>query len=170
MPIRTDSGHMQADDLESDLRQAAAQRRLAIQRERILIVNAALTGHSQTLIARLIGVSQPHVSRTLASVKAAHDGNLRPLTLSPLDIIDRRDAGEIDSAFMMEELQKISYTDGHAPMVGGMPTDAYVRGSWDDIELAFQQDKLTFDEYSALFEAHRHRRKPVASERDDAPF
>ncbi|MDL9935368.1 winged helix-turn-helix domain-containing protein [Gordonia sp. ABSL1-1] len=124
-----------------------------------MIVDAALAGLPRTLIARLIGVSEPDVSRTLASDKAAHDGNLHPLSLTPLDVIDQRDAGEIDSTLMMERLRKISYTNGHVPMVAGMPTDAYVRGSWDDIEFAFQQDKLTFDEYSALFEAHRQQLK-----------
>lgn len=159
VPSWTDSRHLSGDALDRALREAAARRRLAIHRERIVIVDAALAGLSRTRIARLIGVSEPDVSRTLASVKAAHDGHLHPQSLAPLDVIDQRDAGEIDSTLMMERLRTISYTDGHVPMVAGIPTDVYVRGSWDDIEFAFQQDKLTFDEYSALFEAHRQQVK-----------
>lgn len=161
---RTEPG----DKLDAELRQAAARRRLALRRERILIVDAALAGRSQTRIAHLSGVSQAHVSRILAKVKRDNGGKLRHLQLSALDVIDAREAGEIDSSLMMEQLSNTAYTDGIVAHVNGIPTDAYVRGSWDDIEQAFQEDRLTFDEYSALFTAHRSRAKPQpAHDRDE---
>ena len=150
--------------VDGELRRAAARRRLAIRRERILIVEAALAGRSQTLIARLAGVSQPHVSRILASVKRDNDGELRQLRLSAPDVIDQRDAGEIDNARMLEQLRDIVHTDGHVAHIGGVAVDAYIRGTWDDIEHAFYEDKLTFDEYSALFAAHRARVKAAPTD------
>lgn len=73
----------------------------------------------------------------------------------PLVLIDLRDAGKIDTKTMMQQLLDLDYTDGYVPEVNGVATDAYERGSWDDIEYAFQQNRLTFEEYSQLFEAHR---------------
>ncbi len=140
---------------DAELRKVGAQRRVAAYREQKTIVEATLAGRPQTTIARLIGVSQPHVSRTIAAIKRQNDGELQVSPESALFIIDRRDAGEIDTPTMMQALLALNYTDGQVPEVNGLPTDAYERGSWDDIEYAFQQNKLTFDEYSQLFQAHR---------------
>ncbi|WP_338341759.1 helix-turn-helix domain-containing protein [Mycobacterium intracellulare] len=136
-----------------------AQRRLATYRERRVIVAATLAGKPQTAIAKLLGVSQPHVSRTIAAVKRQNNGSLRVAPESALDIIDRRDAGEIGTTDMITALGALDYTEGRVPEIGGIATDAYERGSWDDIEYAYQQDKLTFEEYSELFRAHRARQK-----------
>lgn len=148
---------------DAELRKVGAQRRLAAYRERSVIVAATLAGRPQTAIAELLGVSQPHVSRTIAAVKRDNDGVLRVAPLSVLDIVDERDAGEIDTATMMETLSAIDYTEGHVPEAHGIALDAYVRGSWDDIELAYQQDKLTYEEYEQLFRARRVRGKPGAA-------
>lgn len=145
--------------IDATLRVAGARRRLAVRREQIAIVDAALAGRPQTLIARLAGVSQPHVSRTLARVKRECGGQLRPLHLSALDVIDHHDAGEIDRVEMMRLLHAVRFTDGVVADVNGVATDAYRRGSWDDIEHAFQQEKLTYGEYSGLFAAHRERQR-----------
>jgi hypothetical protein len=148
---------------DAELRKVGAQRRLAAHRELSVIVAATLAGRPQTVIAELLGVSQPHVSRTIAAVKRENDGVLRVAPLSVLDIVDERDAGEIDTATMMETLSAIDYTEGHVPEMNGVPIDAYVRGSWDDIELAYQQNKLTYKEYERLFRARRVRGKAVAA-------
>lgn len=143
--------------VDAALRVAGARRRLAVRREQIVIVDAALAGRPQTLIARLAGVSQPHVSRTLARVRSECGGELRRLHPSALDVIDQHDAGEIDRVEMMRLLHALRFTDGLVADVNGVATDAYIRGSWDDIEHAFQQEKLTYGEYSELFSAHRAR-------------
>lgn len=96
-------------------------------------------------------------------MKRQNDGHLRVEPKSALDIIDERDAGEIDTRMMMRKLGNADYTDGHVPDVDGVATDAYVRGSWDDIEYAFQQDRLTFEQYSELFRAHRASRKTAVA-------
>lgn len=148
---------------DAELRKVGAQRRLAAHRELRVIVAATLAGRPQTAIAELLGVSQPHVSRTLAAVKRENDGLLRVAPLSALDIVDERDAGEIDTETMMEMLSATDYTEGHVPEMNGVPIDAYVRGSWDDIELAYQQDKLTYEEYEQLFRARRVRGRAGAA-------
>lgn len=147
---------------DAELRKVGAQRRLAAHRELSVIVAATLAGRPQTAIAQLLGVSQPHVSRTIAAVKRDNHGVLRVAPLSVLDIVDERDAGEIDTVTMMETLSAIDHTEGQVPEMNGVPTDAYVRGSWDDIELAYQQDKLTYEEYEQLFRARRVRGRAVA--------
>jgi hypothetical protein len=86
---------------------------------------------------------------------------LRLESKSVLDILDERDAGEIDTATMMKRLRAIDYTDGYVPYVNGILTDAYVRGSWDDVKFAYYQDKLTFDEYSELARIRRARNSPT---------
>lgn len=155
--------HKRVRVTDSALRKAGAQRRLAAEREVRLIIEAAIAGRSQTAIAKLVGVSQPHISRTIAAVKRQNDGHLRVEPKSALDIIDERDAGKIDTRMMMRKLGNADYTDGHVPDVDGVATDAYVRGSWDDIEYAFQQDRLTFEQYSELFRAHRASRKTAVA-------
>jgi hypothetical protein len=148
---------------DAELRKVGAQRRIAAFREQRVIVEATLAGRPQTAIAQLIGVSQPHVSRTIAAIKGLNNGQLQVLPESALIIIDRRDAGEIDTPTMMQALLDLDYTDGYVPDINGVPTDAYERGSWDDIEYAFQQDKLTFEEYSQLFAAHHAHQETAAT-------
>lgn len=143
---------------DAELRKVGAQRRLAAYREQSVIVAAALAGRPQTVIAKLLGVSQPHVSRTLAAVKRENGGALRIAPVSVLDIIDERDAGEIDTDAMLKMLSELDYTEGYVAGINRVPIDAYVRGSWDDIEFAYQQDKLTFEEYEQLFSAYLRRR------------
>ncbi|OBB14883.1 hypothetical protein A5761_15310 [Mycolicibacterium setense] len=79
-------------------------------------------------------------------------------------MIDERDAGEIGTAAMMQALRELNYTDGHVVRVGGVATDAYERGSWDDIEYAFQRDRLSFEEYSELFSMQRAGQKAVTGD------
>ncbi|WP_454793821.1 helix-turn-helix domain-containing protein [Mycolicibacterium lutetiense] len=152
----------QAPVTDAVLRKVGAQRRLAAYRERSVIVAAALAGRPQTAIADLLGVSQPHVSRTLAAVKRENHGALRVAPLSVLDIVDERDAGEIDTDTMLKMLGELDYTEGYVPEIAGVPTDAYVRGTWDDIEFAYQQDKLTYEEFEQLFRTRRTRENTVS--------
>ncbi|OBC08022.1 MULTISPECIES: hypothetical protein [Gordonia] len=148
----------------AELRRIGARRRLAVRQERQAIINAALGGLNQKLIADSLDVSQPHISRTLKAAKRENAGTLREIPPTALDIIDERDAGDISDEQMMQTLKELDYTDGHVPEVNGVATDAYVRGSWDDIEFAFQRDRLTFEEYSELFAARRDRQRNAASD------
>mgnify|MGYP002759374760 CR=1 FL=1 len=148
----------------AELRRIGARRRLAVRQERQAIINATLGGLNQKLIADSLDVSQPHISRTLKAAKRENAGTLREIPPTALDIIDERDAGDISDEQMMQTLKELDYTDGHVPEVNGVATDAYVRGSWDDIEFAFQRDRLTFEEYSELFAARRDRQRNAASD------
>lgn len=152
------------DPIGEELRRVGAQRRVADFRERQKIVEAAMAGVNQNVIAESLEVSQPHISRLLAAVKQQNAGALREIPRTALDIITERDAGVINDEQMMQALKELDYTDGHVPEVDGVATDAYVRGSWDDIEFAFQRDRLTFNQYSELFAVHRDRQRDAASD------
>lgn len=152
------------DPIGEELRRVGAQKRVADFRERQKIVEAAMAGVNQNVIAESLEVSQPHISRLLAAVKRQNAGALREIPRTALDIITERDAGVINDEQMMQALKELDYTDGHVPKVNGVATDAYVRGSWDDIEFAFQRDRLTFDQYSELFAARRDRQRNAASD------
>lgn len=147
---------------DAELRKVGAERRLAEYREKQTIIEAALAGRSQTAIAQLVGVSQPHVSRMITMIRIQNHGELKTLPTTPLVLIDLRDAGRIDTETMMQRLLDLDYTDGYVPEVNGVATDAYERGSWDDIEYAFQQNRLSFEEYSQLLEAHRAKQRDSA--------
>ena len=150
----------------AELQKVGARRRMAVRQERQAIIEAAMGGLNQKLIADSLGVSQPHISRTLKAAKRQNAGTLREIPPTALDIIDERDAGDISDEQMMQRLKELDYTDGHVPDVNDVATDAYVRGSWDDIEFAFQRDRLTFEEYSELFAAHRQQQRKVAADAD----
>jgi hypothetical protein len=125
-----------------EFRQVNAQERLAHKRRNRLIRQAARAGKSQVEIAKLAELSQPQVGRIL---KADDDS-----AETPMEIVDRRDAGEIDSDQMMTILRIWPYTFGGTTVVNGVDTDHYQRGSWDDIVRAYQQQRLTFAEYAEL--------------------
>jgi hypothetical protein len=129
-----------------EFRQVNAQERLAHKRRNRLIRQAARAGKSQVEIAKLAELSQPQVGRIL---KADDDS-----AETPMEILDRRDAGEIDSAEMMTILHAWPYSFGHAAVVNGVDTDHYRRGSWDDIARAYQQQRLTFAEYAELMKVN----------------
>jgi len=148
----------------AEMRRIGARRRLTARQERQAIISAAMNGWNQKLIADSLDVSQPHISRTLKAVRLENSGTLREIPATALDIIDERDAGEISGEQMMQKLKELDYIDGGVPEVNGVVTDAYVRGSWDDIEFAFQRDRLTFEEYSELLAAHRDRQRSAAAD------
>ena len=111
--------------------------------------------------------SKPRSRRSSPSITTGENTAGRAasiLAYTALDIITERDAGVINDEQMMQALKELDYTDGHVPEVNGVATDAYVRGSWDDIEFAFQRDRLTFDQYSELFAARRDRQRNAASD------
>lgn len=43
------------------------------------------------------------------------------------------------------------YTFGYVPDVNGFATDAYVRGTWDEVEDDFLFGRIDFDEYRDKF-------------------
>lgn len=86
-----------------------------------------------------------------------------------MQIIDRRDAGEIDTSEMMATLRTWPYTFGRPAVVNGVETDHYRRGSWDDIEFARQQRRLTFEEYADLMQANADKLIQAAETSDDDP-
>lgn len=104
-------------------------------------------GLTQRQISDIVGtLSQTTIQRRLRRLSA--DPSL--LRETPAELIDRRAAGLMDDATMMERLLNWRYDFGHVRTMDGVATDAYVSGDWDDVELAFFLDLLTRKEFARL--------------------
>lgn len=73
----------------------------------------------------------------------------------PSEVIALRAYGALSDEDMMAALLGMRYTFGYVPQVGGVSTDAYERGTWDDVELAYYQGHLSESEFQQLFNAKR---------------
>ncbi|MDX5964929.1 hypothetical protein [Rhodococcus opacus] len=62
------------------------------------------------------------------------------LDRTPTEVIDRRTAGDITDDEMMDTLLNWDYTFDRVPVSGGISTDAYGPGSWDEVERATAAD------------------------------
>lgn len=131
------------NDPEATLRALAAQRLLAVVRSRRAIAALAAQGMPQTQIARLAGVSQAHISRTLSLL--ADSPNL--LAETPQEIGWRHAAGEITTGVMMARLKAWPYTYGLEH------PDDYEPGSWDGITDLVVDGFLTDQQFRTLFAA-----------------
>ncbi|WP_409431006.1 hypothetical protein ACJEIK_02795 [Mycobacterium sp. SMC-16] len=75
--------------------------------------------------------------------------------VTPAEAIEQRAAGIISTDEMMQSLLSWSYTFGDVARVDGVATDAWIRGDWDCVEMAFYVDKLTDDEFERVAEYAR---------------
>ncbi|SLE89903.1 winged helix-turn-helix domain-containing protein [Mycobacteroides abscessus] len=117
-------------------------------------------GLTHTQISEIVGVySVPTVQRILR--RFTDDPS--QLDQAPAEIIDRRVAGLIDGDDLMNQLLKRQYSFGALASVGGVATDAYKAGSWDDVEIAFYKGQLSEAEFGQL--ATRHLRRRVRARR-----
>lgn len=132
-------------DIERQLRAISPRAELA-QLEKIrAVLAAAEAGWSQRDIARRVGVEQPEISRLLKKARLRPDVCER----TPREVVLRYAVGELTHEQMMDELEHWDYTFGGIPE-DDPAADAYVRGSWDQIERA--GDLLSDDDYQRLFE------------------
>jgi hypothetical protein len=116
------------------------------------IFQAARVGLSQREISEVVGIrSQATVQRILR--RLSNDPSL--LEETPAEVIDRRAAGLIDSDNMMDRLLHWTYSFGDVPSIEGVATDAYISGDWDEIEVAYYQDRLSDQEFDQLMERQR---------------
>lgn len=140
---------------------ATAQERLAIKSarhriderelEREIYRAANIAGLSQRQISDIVGIhSQATVQRILR--RLTEDPSR--LDETPAEIIDRRVAGLIDGHEMMDRLLNWKYSFGGVVRIGGVATDAYTSGDWDDIEMAFYRGLLGDDEFQVLADRH----------------
>lgn len=137
---------------EQELIRTAARHRVDSLELNRAIFHASRHGLSQRQISAIVGKpSQATIQRIL--VRFAEDPSL--LDETPAEVIDKRAAGLIDDATMMDKLLNWKYTFGHVPSVDGVATDAYSSGDWDDIEQAYYLDRLTDDEFARLVERHK---------------
>ncbi|MFV8165303.1 winged helix-turn-helix domain-containing protein [Mycobacterium sp. 134] len=136
-----------------------AQLRLAAlvrvqERELLRAIYQAATagGLSDRQINEITGVSlRPSAQRSLRRILELGPSQFEQ---APAEIIDRRTAGLIDSDEMMNQLMHKSYSFGGVIRLNDAPTDAYERGDWDDVEMAFHQGLLDDEEFRQLAERH----------------
>lgn len=135
--------------LRSYFRALAASERLSTRRRTVFIMQLANEGFTQTQIAAGAEVSQAQVSRILRS---ARDEILHE---TPSDVIAAREAGEITDEQMVQRLVNMQYTYDTFYDEGDVTADAMVAGTWREVERAYQQDRLTDEEFKAIFNAYR---------------
>ncbi|MDG3017203.1 winged helix-turn-helix domain-containing protein [Speluncibacter jeojiensis] len=82
-------------------------------------------GLSQRQISARVG---GHSQATIQRILARFAENPALLQETPAEVIDKRDAGLIDAAAMMETLLNWPYTFGDVPHVDGVATDSYTTG------------------------------------------
>lgn len=75
---------------------------------------------------------------------------------TPAEVIDKREAGLIDDAAMMDTSLNWQYEVGRVEYVDGVATDAYTARDWDDVEQAYSRYRLTDDEFTRLLARHQH--------------
>jgi transcriptional regulator with XRE-family HTH domain len=105
---------------------------------------------TQVQIAKLLGISQPEVHRTLRRI------NDFPAELerSPKEVILLQLAGRLSHAAMMDELKAWPYTF-RTEAEPGNPETEYTWGTWDQVEDQFYAGRLGSADYFALV-AHVH--------------
>ncbi|MBC2637659.1 winged helix-turn-helix transcriptional regulator [Rhodococcus wratislaviensis] len=131
---------------------AAAARRRVADLDVLRAVAEANAAHiTQRVICEHIGISQPTIHRMLRTVLE----NPALLDETPTEVIDRRTAGQITDDDMMQVLLDWNFTFGQVPVSGGISTDAYEPGSWDEIERAYCRGLLTDDEIGRLMERNK---------------
>lgn len=123
------------------------------------LAHANLAGLVQREMTAIVGVSQSTIHRLLRRI--ADDPDV--LEVTPTEVIDRRTAGRTTSEEMMRTLLNWPYTFGHVPDSSGTSTDAYVPGSWDEIERAYYRGHLSDDELAQLMARHRDALTRAAS-------
>ncbi|WP_345312451.1 hypothetical protein [Gordonia alkaliphila] len=126
----------------------AQERLVKARRVRAIVTGVTEEGMSQSEVAVLAEISQAQVSRI---IKAAGADMLTP---TPNEIIDERDAGEIDDAEMLARLIEIDCTYNQYPDGGNAAVDAFVPGTWNQIESAFHGGRITYEQYRLIVQAH----------------
>lgn len=123
--------------------------------DRAIYQAATFGGLSQRQISDIVGV---YSVRTVQRILRGFADDPSQLDQRPAEIIDRHAAGLIDGDLMMDELLNREYSFGGAASVGGVATDGYAPGSWDDIEIAFYRGLLDDAEFRQLAERHLSER------------
>ena len=93
------------------------------------VVKASESGMSRTEIAAALQVTQPVVHRMLKKARRDPNGLQRTAREVALEYA----AGEITHETMISELSARDYTHGYALEPHSPVSDAYVRGTWDEV-------------------------------------
>ncbi|MFW0786401.1 hypothetical protein AAFP35_18020 [Gordonia sp. CPCC 206044] len=142
MPIPVDHDH----EVQRLLRAVTARAELHRLQKLRAVLAASKEGWSQRDIAASLGVTQPEVSRLAKAARLQPNVGHR----TPREVLLEHAVGEVSHDDMMRELLAWDYTFGGAP-TEDPDADAYVRGTWDQIERA--GDLLDDDDYQQLLDA-----------------
>ena len=123
--------------------------------DRAIYQAATFGGLSHRQISDIVGV---YPVRTVQRILRRFADDPAQVEQCPAEIIDRRAAGLIDGDEMMDQLLNREYSFGGAASVGGVATDGYAPGSWDDIENAFYRGLLDDAEFRQLALRHPNER------------
>lgn len=129
-------------DPQEMLRAIIAQRHLSKLRSYRAMHELSDKGVSQTAIAKMAGVSQAHVSRTL-DLLAEQPHLLDP---TPQEFGWLHAVGEISTHDMMDTLMGWPYTHGRSQ------EDAYEQGSFDQLTTLLANGFLTEEQFRTLYE------------------
>lgn len=133
-----------------DIREAAkvirARKELNDLAEMRLIHWARRAKTTQDDMAALLGTSQPTISRITAHIQKTPS----VLKRGPLEIINQRVVGEIDTSVMMDALISCSYGQVGYDPTGG---DGFIRGDWRQMENALTSGLITDEEYERVARA-----------------
>lgn len=142
---------VRTDPRDNELVRAVALERVAKRRVAQAILRASTQpGVTQGAISDIVGVSQAQVNRRLKELRRSPE----LLERSPADAINERAADVISTEEMMEQLRTWTYTFGSVATENGSATDAYERGTWDDVEAAYRQKLLSDNEMQELLDIH----------------
>lgn len=123
------------------------------------VVKINKAGASQHAIADMLGVAQPTVHRMLK--KARLDPTV--LDRSPREAALEYAAGELSRRAMIEELSARDYTHGHVPEPESPISDAYVRGTWDEVTGAVTSRLIGDEEYREIVTRAERRRQRASA-------
>lgn len=133
----------------NELVAAVALERVAKRRVAQAILRASTRpGVTQDAISDIVGVSQAQVNRRLKELRRSPE----ILERTPADVINERAADVITTDEMMQQLRTWTFTFGSVATVNGTATDAYDRGTWDDVEAAYHQRLLSSNEMQELLD------------------
>jgi hypothetical protein len=114
-----------------------------IDRDR-LVIRRLDDGLTQDAVASELGISQATVHRI-----AKRRDRINAAEPSPIEVIARCFMGQISRAQMVGDLLARTYTAGYIPEGS---YDAYVRGTWDDVEYGHAIGLLADDDFEKLLE------------------
>ena len=142
------------EDIKVTARRVRAKKELADVGVLRLVDQSLLAQTRQEDIAGMLGTSQSTISRMTQRIRQ-QPSELQP---TPREIINQRNAGQINDTEMMRQLENFNYEPlRYEPT----PGDGVLRGDWRGIEDALVNDLITEEEYEQLARRISAKKAPL---------